>query len=82
MGRIIVWGSQGSSLGPLLFNMFLFDLFYFLEGTDRASYTDDTTSYNASLTQEIFLNKSQQISSIFFKWFNLNVLGLTITIWK
>ena len=34
---------QGSILGPLIFNIFLCDLFYFLEGVTVASYADDTT---------------------------------------
>ena len=34
---------QESILGPLLFNINLCDLFYFLEDLDIASYTDDTT---------------------------------------
>ena len=32
----------GSILGPLLFNIFLSDLFYFSEGTDIANYAGDT----------------------------------------
>ena len=36
---------QGSILSPLLFNIHLCDLFYFLEDFDIASYTDDTTLY-------------------------------------
>ena len=38
---------QGSILGPLLFNIHLCDLFYFLENTDIASYADDNTLYSA-----------------------------------
>ena len=34
---------QGSIFGPLLFNIHLCDLFYFLEDLDIASYADDTT---------------------------------------
>ena len=40
---------QGSILGPLLFIVFLCDLFYFLEGTDTTSYVDDTTPLNVNL---------------------------------
>ena len=40
--------SQGSILGPLIFNIVLCDLFYFLEGVALASYADDTTPYRAN----------------------------------
>ena len=39
---------QGSILGPLLFNIHLCNLFYFLEDLDIASYADDTTIYTVS----------------------------------
>ena len=39
---------QGSMLGPLLFNVHLCDLFYFLEDLDIASYADDTTIYTVN----------------------------------
>ena len=39
---------QGSVLGPLLFNIHLCDLFYFLKDLDIASYADDTTIYTVS----------------------------------
>ena len=36
---------QGSILGPLLFNIFLCDLFFIMNDIDFASYTDDNTPY-------------------------------------
>ena len=40
--------SQVFLLGPIFFNIFLCDLFYFLEGVAVASYADDTTPYGAN----------------------------------
>ena len=58
---------QRSILWQLLFNISLCDLFCSLEGTDRASYVSDTTSYNAKLTQKLGINKLEEISSILFQ---------------
>ena len=38
---------QGSILGPLLFNIFICDMFYFLDDYEIANYADDTTPYSA-----------------------------------
>ena len=38
---------QGSILGPLLFNISICGMFYFLEDFAIANYADDSTPYNA-----------------------------------
>ena len=53
--------SQGSILGPLLFNIDLIDLFYKCEESNINSYADDTTQYSCArdtqtVISELFLN--------------------------
>ena len=36
---------QGSVLGPLLFNIYMYDLFLFMSESNVANYADDTTLY-------------------------------------
>ena len=61
---------QGSSLAPLLFNIHLCDLFYFLEDLDIASYADDTTIYTVKENKESVINALEASSLPLFTWFN------------
>ena len=60
--------------GPLLFNVFICDMFYFLEDFDIANYGDDSTPYNADKNIEFVVNNLEQSSSILFKWLNGNCM--------
>ena len=42
--KILFRVSQGSILGPLLFNVFICDMLYFLEEFEIANYADDSTA--------------------------------------
>ena len=63
---------QGSILGPILFNIFLSDLFLIVQNTDFASYADDNTIYNAGDNIEEVILSLQESSKKLFKWFSNN----------
>ena len=68
--------SQGSIIGPLLLNIFICDMFYFLEDFDIVNYADNSTLYNADKNIEFIVNNLDHLSSILFKWLNDNSMKL------
>ena len=65
---------QGSILGPLLFNIFICNMFYFLEDFDIAIYADHSAPYCAGKSAEFAVNNLEQSSAIFFEWLNNNYM--------
>ena len=62
---------QGSILGPLLFNIFLCNLFLFVEEVDIMSYGDDNTPHLCSENIDVTLEK---VGKVLFQWFSNSFL--------
>ena len=60
---------QGSILGPLLFSIYLCDVFMFTDNIDIASYADDTTLYVSEVTLDSTVKSFEKIADLLFTWF-------------
>ena len=66
---------QGSILGPLLFNIYICDMFFEIpENIDFAGYADDNTPYTYSSKIEDVLSNLQGASEKLLSWFSANHL--------
>ena len=72
--EIIFGVPQGSILGPLLFNIFLCDLFQFFPDLDITNYADDDTLHSININLNKVLHDLEKMSVTFFKWFTDNLL--------
>ena len=63
---------QGSILGPLLFNIFLCDLFLSIENNYFTNYADDTTPYVIGNNPDEVVSELKDITEKLFTWFSQN----------
>ncbi len=65
---------QGSSIGPFLFNIFMNDIFYFIELCDLVNYTVDNTLSIIASTIELVLATLKQDTENAIKWLIINFM--------
>ena len=63
---------QGSILGLILFNIFINDLIFFIQGTEVCNSADDTTIYSCSLNYKEAAHKLSNDTHIVLNWFKVN----------
>ena len=59
---------QGSILGPLFYNLFINDLFLFIERTDICNFADDSCNFNL----QTILKDLKYNMQVILKWFKVN----------
>ena len=67
---------QGSILGPLLFNIYINDLFFILDETDKCNYADDTGLHACDKDLSNLLTRLTHDSQLAIEWFEYNYMKL------
>ena len=63
-------------MGPLLFNIYLNDLFFTLKKIDVCNFADDTTPYVCDKSVQVALEKLEHHSDLALSWFESNYMKL------
>ena len=72
MARYFFGVLYGSILDPLLFNIFLSDLFLTIKNTDFASYAEDNTPFTTGENIDDVIGTLEETLTVMFRWFTEN----------
>ena len=70
--EIILGIPQGSILGPILFKIFINDLFLLIKERDGCNFADGTTLYKCGIVLDIVLENLEMDDNIAINWLNDN----------
>ena len=74
--ELLPWVLQGSVLSPLLFNIYLNDLFLLTESTEVCNFADDTEFFVCDEDLNSLIKRLEHVSLIAIEWFQNNIMKL------